>query len=99
MGHHLPFTIYEGDAMNYHQLPHDKIPDILKLNKRPLKVYIALCRYATFGTGLCYPGYKRLKQDTGISNGRDVRKAIQDLEDAGLITTWLQGNKRHYQVL
>lgn len=85
--------------MNYHKLLHDKIPDMLRLNKRPLKVYIALCKYADFDNGTCYPGYKRIKEDTGISNGRDVRKAIQDLEDAGLIETWIENNKRHYQVL
>lgn len=85
--------------MNYHKLYHEKIPDILKLDKRPLKVYIALCKYADFDTGVCYPGYKRLKEDTGITAGRDMRKAIQDLEDAKLIATWMEGNKRHYQVL
>ena len=85
--------------MNYHKLPHDKIPDILKLSKRAMKVYFTLCKYADFETGLCYPGYQRIKQDANMTAGRDVRHAIQELVDAQLITTWLQGNKRHYQVL
>lgn len=85
--------------MNYHQLPHDTITKILKLHHRPLKVYLALCKHADFKTGVAYPGYKRLKEMTGITAGRDIRQAIQALEDAGLIYTWMDNNKRHYQVL
>lgn len=85
--------------MNYHKLHHDKIPTILALSAQPVRVYLKLCQYADFDTGLCWPGYKRLKAECRIASGVTLRKAIQELEDAGLIATWLQGNKRHYQVL
>ena len=85
--------------MNYHKLAHDKIPIILKLPPQAHRLYTCLCKYADFDTGVCYPGYQRLKVECRISSGVKLHKAIQDLEGAGLIATWLENNKRHYQVL
>lgn len=83
----------------FHKLPYEIIDRLMPLGHRPLKVYLVLCKYARINSGVCWPGYSRLKRECNINSGRDLRKAIQDLDDAGLIDTWLNGNKRHYQVL
>ena len=83
----------------YHKLQHHTIPKLLELKKQPLKLYLALCQYARIGSGECWPGYARLKKECKIYSGSEVKNAIKDLVDADLLTTWMEGNKRHYQVL
>ena len=83
----------------YHKLQYETIPTLLELNKQPLKLYLALCQYADIETGVCWPGYARLKKECKITSGAAMKKAIQILCDENLISTWMVGNKRHYQVL
>jgi hypothetical protein len=44
-----------------------------------------------------------LNQETAPATARTVMKQVETgilcLDNAGLITTWLNSNKRHYQVL
>ncbi len=82
----------------YHKLQHHTIPKLLQLKKQPLKLYLALCQYADIETGVCWPGYARLRKECKIHSGSEMRNAIQDLEDADLLATWMEGNKRFYQV-
>jgi hypothetical protein len=93
-----PFTISEGNDM-YHKLMHDTIPDLLALKHQPLKLYLALTQFANITTGECYPGYARLRKMCKIYSGSEMKHAIDTLVEAGLIATWMNGNKRHYQVL
>ena len=83
----------------YHKLQYETIPMLLSLKKQPLKLYLALCQYADIETGVCWPGYARLKKECNIDSGRDMKKAIDKLVTEKLIDTWMVGNKRHYQVL
>ena len=83
----------------FHKLQYHTIPTLLGLKKQPLKLYLALCQYADIETGVCWPGYARLRKECKIDSGRDMKKAIDKLVDEKLIGTWMVGNKRHYQVL
>lgn len=83
----------------YHKLQHQTIPKLLQLKKQPLKLYLALCQYADIEAGVCWPGYARLRKECNIASGRDMKRAIQELYDAGLLATWMEGNKRYYQIL
>jgi hypothetical protein len=83
----------------YHKLQYETIPKLLQLKKQPLKLYLALCQYAKIGDGVCWPGYARLKKECRIYSGSEVKSAIVALDEAGLITTWMDGNKRYYQLL
>jgi hypothetical protein len=64
-----------------------------------VKLYLYLCRHADIQTGVCWPGYSRIKQDCNISSGSEILDAIESLSRAGLIFTWKENNKRYYQVL
>ena len=83
----------------FHKLQYETIPNLLELNKQPLKVYLALCQYVDIETGVCWPGRTRLKKECKISSGVGMTKAIEKLVEEKLIDTWMVGNKRHYQVL
>lgn len=83
----------------YHKLQYETIPVLLGLKKQPLKLYLALCQYADIETGVCWPGYARLRKECKVSSGVAMKKAIDDLCGRDLIATWMEGNKRHYQVL
>jgi hypothetical protein len=83
----------------YHKLQFETIPTLLELKKQPLKLYLALCQYADIETGICWPGYARLRKECKIYSGSEMRNAIRDLENAELVATWMEGNKRHYQIL
>jgi hypothetical protein len=83
----------------YHKLQHETIPKLLQLKKQPLKLYLALCQYAKIGDGVCWPGYIRLGKETKITSGAAMKRAISVLDETGLITTWMDGNKRFYQIL
>ncbi len=83
----------------FHKLQHETIPTLLELNKQSLKLYLALCEHADFETGVCWPGYKHLKKECKITSGVMMKKAIDKLVAEKLISTWMVGNKRHYQVL
>ena len=83
----------------YHKLQYETIPTLLALNHQPLKVYMALCQYADIETGVCWPGYKRLKKECKIHSGSEMKAAIETLCEAKLLATWMEGNKRYYQVL
>ncbi len=83
----------------YHKLQYHTISKLLELKKQPLKLYLALCRCADIGSGECWPGYARLKGECKITSGVAMRKAIDILCDENLIATWMEGNKRYYQVL
>ena len=83
----------------FYKLQHHTIPTLLALNHQPLKVYLALCQYADIETGVCWPGYARLKKECKITSGVAMKQAIDKLCELALIATWLEGNKRHYQIL
>jgi len=83
----------------YHKLQHKTIPTLLELKKQPLKLYLALCQYADIETGVCWPGYQRLKKECKITSGVAMKKAIETLCGENLISTWMDGNKRYYQIL
>jgi len=83
----------------FHKLQYETIPELLELNKQPLKLYLALCQYADIETGVCWPGRTRLKKECKISSGVALTKVIEKLVKKKLIATWMVDNKRYYQVL
>lgn len=87
MGHHQPFTIHEGDDMNYHALRTKTIP--LKLLTRITRdcgtsgyaVYsVLLCHAKTKGDdiGQSYPGQELIAEECSMSL-RNVKYAISSL--------------------
>ena len=64
----------------------------------PKNLYLALCSRADFKSGMCYPSYRKIMEDTRISNGKRVKAAIDTLVELGYITTWFVGQNRWYEV-
>ena len=64
-----------------------------------IRLYLCLESYADWNTGVCWPSYRTILQNTPISNGKRLKIAIFVLVDAGLIETWLKGQRRYYKLL
>ncbi len=77
--------------------------DVLRIlplmNTHAKDLYLCLCAHADFKTRECWPSYRRIMAMTKMTCPRVVKKAIDHLVELGLITTWLEGQNRHYKVL
>ena len=76
----------------------DVIRRVNKLTGSPKSLYLALVTYADFKTGICWPSYKTLSRDTGITSTQRLKEVIFILVDENLITTWRKGKRRYYKV-
>ena len=85
----------------FYQLKHDTIlNDLMPLKGNTVKVLLALGTFRSFADGYCYPGRAKLKQITGITSGRRIREALEELVEAGLIKMHVADDKSitHYTV-
>lgn len=82
----------------YFKLRHDAIEKLMDCSIVGIKTYLALGSFADFRTGKCWPGYKRLKAMTKCSSGSRLKKALDELVQADLISVEKKGNKNHYVV-
>ncbi len=85
----------------FHKLKHETIlNDLMPLKGNTVKVYLALCTFRDFAGGYCYPGRSRLKNLTGITSGKRIREALEELVAAGLIEMDVAEDKTmtHYTV-
>jgi len=55
--------------------------------------------YADFSTGICWPSYKTIMDDTKISNPSRIRAAIDTLQREQMIESWINGKRRYYKLL
>ena len=85
----------------FYQLKHDTIlNDLMPLKGNTIKVLLALSTFRSFKDGYCYPGRKKLKKITGITSGRRIREALEELVEVGLIEMKVREDKTgtHYTV-
>lgn len=82
----------------YFKLQHHAIDKLMNLSGSSVKVYLTLGLFADFRTGKCWPGYKKLKELTGITSGKQIKKALDSLTKADLIEVDRRGNKNYYTV-
>ena len=83
----MPFTSIENRV-----LEDPDIPPNAKL------VYVALCRFASWETGMCYPGHTRLGKMLGLHRNTII-KSTQRLKELGLITIEKRTGDTHVYTL
>ena len=67
-----------------------------KLNGKEAKIYIVLCRYADYVTGISKPTVMTISRLSGVSKN-DVKKSIDKLEAMGLILTERTGERFQFR--
>ena len=67
-----------------------------KLNGKEAKIYIVLCRYADYVTGISKPTVMTISRLSGVSKN-DVKKAVDKLEAMGLILTERTGERFQFR--
>ena len=82
----------------YFQVPLTALKALPHMADDPKNLYLALCSRANFKSGICWPSYRTIMEDTRISNGKRVKAAIDVLVELGYINTWLVGQCRWYEV-
>jgi hypothetical protein len=84
----------EYEPTNFTVVPNTKFFDRLKNKKIDVGVWVAICIHAD-KEGKCYPGYKRIRQVTGIGSNSTVKKSIENLVEAGFLSVTSGKKKRN----
>jgi len=72
---------------------------LLKLRTDAIYLYRCLSLHADFKSGICYPSYRTILNETRISKNKRIHVAIVELQDAGMLETWMVGRRRYYKLL
>lgn len=85
--------------MIFLKLTQNRIEKLLKLHGSTVKVYLAILHHADINTGICWPGYRKIGNMTGLTSHKQIREHIDKLIEEDMVERWQETNKYSYRII